>query len=54
MGRHLIEPTRDTCRAELEKLEMQEAQLDSELEQGVDESRKMLVLYTLAVLHKDS
>ena len=40
-----------TCRAEIEKLEMQEAQLDTELDQDIDESRKMLALYTLRVLY---
>ena len=42
-----------TCRAEIEKLEMQEAQLDLELEQDIGESGKMLVMYTLQVLHKE-
>jgi hypothetical protein len=42
-----------TCRAEIEKLEMQEAQLDTELDQDIDESRKMLALYTLRVLYKE-
>ena len=40
-----------TCRAEIEKLELQEAQLDTELDQDIDESRKMLALYTLRVLY---
>ena len=34
-----------TCRAEIEKLKMQEAQLDLELEQDIGESGKMLVMY---------
>jgi hypothetical protein len=42
-----------TCRAEIEKLEMQEAQLDTELDQDIDESQKMLALYTLRVLYKE-
>jgi len=42
-----------TCRAEIEKLEMQEAQLDLELEQDIGESGKMLVMYTLEALHKE-
>jgi hypothetical protein len=42
-----------TCRAEIEKLEMQEAQLDLELGQDIGESGKMLVMYTLRVLHKE-
>jgi hypothetical protein len=41
------------CRAELEALEIQEARLDSELDQDIDESRKMLALYTLRILHKE-
>ena len=32
-----------TCRAEIEKLEMQEAQLNFELEQDIGESGKMIV-----------
>jgi hypothetical protein len=42
-----------TCRAEIAKLEMQEAQLDLELEQDIGESGKMLVMYTVRVLHKE-
>jgi hypothetical protein len=42
-----------TCRAEIEKLEMQESQLDLELGQDIGESGKMLVMYTLRVLHKE-
>jgi hypothetical protein len=42
-----------TCRAEIEKLEMQEAQLETELDQDIDESQKMLALYTLRVLYKE-
>jgi hypothetical protein len=42
-----------TCRAEIEKLEMQEAQLDTDLDQDIDESQKMLALYTLRVLYKE-
>jgi hypothetical protein len=41
------------CRAEIEKLEIQEAQLDLELEQDIGESGKMLVMYTLQALHKE-
>jgi hypothetical protein len=40
-------------RAEIEQLEMQEAQQENELDQDIDESRKMLALYTLRVLHKE-
>jgi hypothetical protein len=32
---------------------MQEAQLDLELEQDIGESGKMLVMYTLQILHKE-
>jgi hypothetical protein len=42
-----------TCRAELEKLEMQEAQLESELEQDIDESRKMRAMFVLKDLYKE-
>ena len=42
-----------TCRAEIEKLEMQEAQLNFELEQDIGESGKMIVMYTLQVVRKD-
>jgi hypothetical protein len=42
-----------TCRAEIEKLEMQEAQLDLEFGKDIGESGKMLVMYTLQVLHKE-
>jgi hypothetical protein len=42
-----------TCRAEIEKLEMQEAQLDLELEQDIDESGKMLIMYTMQVIHAE-
>jgi hypothetical protein len=42
-----------SCRAEIKKLEMQEAQLDLELERDIGESGKMLVMYTLHALHKE-
>jgi hypothetical protein len=42
-----------TCRAELEKLEKQEAQLESELEQDIDESRKMLAMFILKDVYKE-
>jgi hypothetical protein len=38
--------------AEMEKLEMQEAALEYELEQDIDESRRMQILHTLRVLSK--
>jgi hypothetical protein len=41
-----------TCRAEIEQLEMQEAALDHELEQDIDESRRMLAVHTLRILYK--
>jgi hypothetical protein len=59
MGRHLtpeeiaLNQQELTCRAEIEKLEMQEAQLDLALEQDIGESGKMLVMYTLQDLHKE-
>ena len=48
MSRHLtpdeiaLNQQEARCRAELEALEIQEARLDSELDQDIDESRKML------------
>ena len=42
-----------TCRAEMEKLETQQAQLELELEQDIGESGKMIVTHTLQVLHKE-
>jgi hypothetical protein len=42
-----------TCRAEIEKLETQQAQLELELEQDIGESGKMIVTHTLQVLHKE-
>ena len=59
MSRHLtpdeiaLNQQEARCRAELEALEIQEARLDSELDQDIDESRKMLALYTLRILHKE-
>jgi hypothetical protein len=41
------------CRAEIEKLETQQAQLEIELEQDIGESGKMIVTHTLQVLHKE-
>jgi hypothetical protein len=57
VGRHLtseeIVPNQQelACRAEIEKLETQEAQL--ELEQDIGESFKMVVMYTLQILLKE-
>ena len=42
-----------TCRVELEKLEVQEAQLENELEQDADESHKSLTLYTLKIEYEE-
>jgi hypothetical protein len=59
MSRHLtpdeiaLNQQEAICRDEIEKLEMQEAQLDLELEQDIGESGKMLVMYTLQALHKE-
>jgi hypothetical protein len=58
MGRHLtpeenaLNQQELTCRAEIEKLEMQEAALDYELGQDIDESRRMLAVHTLRILYK--
>jgi hypothetical protein len=58
MGRHLtpeeiaLNQQELTCRAEMEKLEMQEAALDYELEQDIDDSRRMLAVHTLRILYK--
>ena len=42
-----------TCRAVIEKLEMQEAALDYELAQDIeDESRRMMAVQTLRILYK--
>jgi hypothetical protein len=59
MSRHLtseeiaLNQAELTCRAEIEKLEMQEAQLDLEVEQDIGEYGKMLFMYTLQVLRKE-
>jgi hypothetical protein len=59
VGRHLtpeeiaLNQQELACRAEIEKLEIQEVQLDLELEQDIGESGKMLVMYTLEALHKE-
>jgi hypothetical protein len=59
VGRHLtpeeiaLNQQELACRAEIEKLEIQEVQLDLELEQDIGESGKMLVMYTLQALHKE-
>jgi hypothetical protein len=41
------------CRVELEELEMREAKLEFELEQGIDESCKMAAMYNLKIVYKD-
>jgi hypothetical protein len=41
------------CRVELEELEMREAQLELELEQDIDESRKIVAMYNLKVVYKE-
>jgi hypothetical protein len=42
----------EMVRTEIEKLEMQEAALEYELEQNIDHSRRMQILNTLRVLSK--
>ena len=41
-----------TCSSEIELLEMQEKSLESELEQDIDETRRMIIIQTLRVLYK--
>jgi hypothetical protein len=41
-----------TCRAEIELLETQETSLEYELEQDIDETRRMIVVQTLRVICK--
>ena len=41
-----------TCGAEIELLETQEASLEYELEQDIDETRRMIIVQTLRVLYK--
>jgi|ERR1700722_7897304 len=41
-----------TCSDEIDKLETQEASLEHELEQDIDESRRMLAVHTLRILYK--
>jgi hypothetical protein len=41
------------CRVELEELEMREARLELELEQDIDESRKILAMYNLKTVYKE-
>jgi hypothetical protein len=41
-----------TCLAEIEQLEMQEASLEYELKQDIDDSRRMIATQTLRVLYK--
>jgi hypothetical protein len=41
-----------TCRAEIELLELQETSLEYELEQDIDETRRMIVIRTLRVMYK--
>jgi hypothetical protein len=59
MSRHLtpeeiaLNQEEARCREEIEKLEIQEAQLDLELDQDIGESGKMLIMYTLQALHKE-
>jgi hypothetical protein len=40
------------CRAEIELLEMQETSLEYEVEQDIDETRRMIVVQTLRVMCK--
>jgi hypothetical protein len=41
-----------TCSSEIEKLEMQEASLEYELEQDIDETRRMIIVQTLRVIYR--
>ena len=41
-----------TCISEIELLEMQEKSLESELEQDIDETRRMIIIQTLRILYK--
>jgi hypothetical protein len=41
-----------TCSDEIDKLETQEASLEHELEQDIDETRRMMIVQTLRVLYK--
>jgi len=59
MGRHLtseeiaLNQQESLCLVELQELEIREAQLDLELEQDIDESRKMMVMYNLRIVYRD-
>jgi hypothetical protein len=59
MGRHLtpeeiaLNQQESICRVELEELEIREAQLELELEQDVDECRKILAMYNLKNVYRD-
>jgi hypothetical protein len=58
MSRHLtpeeiaLNQQEAICRDEKERLEVQEASLEYELEQDIDDSRRMLAVHTLRVLYK--
>ena len=41
-----------TCSSEIELLEIQGASLESELEQDIDETRRMIIMQTLRVLYR--
>jgi hypothetical protein len=41
-----------TCSSETEKLEMQEASLEHELEQDINENRRMIIVQTLRVIYR--
>jgi hypothetical protein len=59
MGRHLtpeeiaLNQQESICRVDLEELEIREAQLERELEQDIDESRKMAAMYNLQTVYKE-
>jgi hypothetical protein len=59
VGRHLtseeiaLNQQESICRVELQELEILEAQLDIQLEQDIDESRKMIVMYNLRIVYKE-
>jgi hypothetical protein len=58
MSRHLtpeeiaLNQQEAICRDEIERPEVQEASLEYELEQDIDDSRRMLAVHTLRVLYK--
>jgi hypothetical protein len=59
VGRHLtseeiaLNQQESMCRVELQELEIREAQLDLELEQDIDESRRMMVMYNLKIVYTE-